>query len=128
MIMEDPTKLKEELDQAKARIKELQMEIAKKNQIIEGLEAKLGELQEVAQKASAPEPLTDIDISPEEDFIIKRLKENNNKMNYRAVQTACEERFEGVRLVLKKLKEKGVVDYEGIIPSFDGDITLLREP
>lgn len=128
--MEDVEKLKDELEKANGRIAELEKELALKTQVIEGLEEKLKEYEGKLEEAPQPilTPLTEMDISWEEDFIIKRLKENNNKMGYRALQSISEEQFEGLRLILKKLKEKGVIDYEGNIPGFSADITLLREP
>ena len=47
---------------------------------------------------------------------------------YKALQDYCAEEFEGVRLILKKLKEKGIVDYEGVIPGFSAEITLIKDP
>ena len=45
-------------------------------------------------------------------------------MSYKTLQTACEDKFEGLRLILKKLKEAGIVNFEGIIPTFSSEITL----
>ncbi len=67
------------------------------------------------------------ELSSEEKFIIEKLKENAGKLNYKDLQTLCQEKFEGVRLILKKLKEKTIVDYEGMIPGFSAEITLLRD-
>jgi hypothetical protein len=64
------------------------------------------------------------DFSPEEEFILKMLEENGGKLNYKQLQTLCQEEFEGVRLILKKLKEKNLVSYEGIIPGYSADIEL----
>ena len=66
------------------------------------------------------------ELTHEEIFIIEKLKENGSKMSYKELQALCEDKFEGVRLVLKKLKEKIYVEYEGIIPSFSAEIELLR--
>ena len=63
-------------------------------------------------------------LSKGEQFIINKLQENNGNLNYRNLQDLCAEEFEGVRLILKKLKEKGLVDYEGIIPGFSAQILL----
>jgi len=63
----------------------------------------------------------------EEEFIIQKLKENKGKLNYKQLQTLCQDEFEGVRLILKKLKEKGIVDYEGMIPGFSAEIELIRD-
>jgi len=67
------------------------------------------------------------ELSVEEKFIIQKLKENDGKLNYKELQTMCQEEFEGVRLILKKLKEKTIIDYEGVIPGFSAEIQLLRE-
>jgi hypothetical protein len=62
----------------------------------------------------------------EENFIIKKLKEKGGKLNYRELQILCEDQFEEVRLILKKLKEKGFLDYGGMIPGFSAEIKLIR--
>jgi hypothetical protein len=66
------------------------------------------------------------ELSHEENFILDRLKENDGTLNYRKLQELCENEFEGVRLVLKKLKDKSLVDYEGMIPGFSAEITLIK--
>lgn len=66
------------------------------------------------------------ELTDNEKFIIEKLKENDNKMSYKTLQTACEDEFEGLRLILKKLKEAGIVDFEGIIPTFTSEITLAN--
>jgi hypothetical protein len=67
------------------------------------------------------------ELSHEEKFIIEKLKEKGRKLNYKDLQTLCQDEFEGVRLILKKLKEKGFVDYEGMIPGFSAEIELVRD-
>ena len=67
------------------------------------------------------------DITEEEKFIIEKLKEKGGRLNYKELQILCEDQFEGVRLILKKLKEKGIVDYEGMIPGFSAEIELIKE-
>jgi len=67
-------------------------------------------------------------ISQEERFIINKLKDNEGVLNYKGLQDYCADEFEGVRLILKKLKEKGVVDYDGVIPGFSAEITLIKDP
>ncbi len=67
------------------------------------------------------------DLSKEEIFIIEKIKEHGGKINYKELQAFCEEKFEGVRLILKKLKEKTYVDYDGMIPSFSAEIELIRD-
>ncbi|TKJ23942.1 MAG: hypothetical protein CEE43_01910 [Promethearchaeota archaeon Loki_b32] len=67
------------------------------------------------------------ELTEEENFIITKLKEKGGKLNYKELQILCEDKFEGVRLILKKLKEKGIVEYEGMIPGFSAEIELLRD-
>lgn len=66
------------------------------------------------------------ELTHEEKFIIEKLKEKGGKLNYRELQTLCQDEFEGVRLILKKLKEKELVKYEGVIPDFSAEIELVR--
>jgi hypothetical protein len=66
------------------------------------------------------------ELSIEEEFIVKKLEENGGKLNYKELQTLCQEEFEGVRLILKKLKEKEIVSYEGLIPGYSAEIELKR--
>ncbi len=65
------------------------------------------------------------ELSIEEEFIIKKLEENGGRLNYKELQTLCQEDFEGVRLILKKLKEKQIVSYEGVIPDYSAEIELI---
>jgi len=65
-----------------------------------------------------------VELSVEEKFIIEKLKENSGVLNYKELQTLCQEEFEGVRLILKKLKEKQLVSYEGVIPGYSSEIKL----
>lgn len=67
------------------------------------------------------------ELSHEEQFIIEKLKEKEGKLKYKELQALCENEFEGVRLILKKLKEKGIVEYEGMIPGFSAEIELVKE-
>jgi len=66
-----------------------------------------------------------LDLSENEKFVIELLKgQENNKMGYKDMQDACEEKFEGLRLVLKTLKEKGIVNYSGVMPGYSSEIKL----
>jgi len=67
------------------------------------------------------------ELSIEEDFIIKKLEENGGRLNYKELKTLCQEEFEGVRLILKKMKEKMIVEYEGIIPGYSAEIELISK-
>ena len=96
----------------------------------EDLIQKQGEmLEETASKLvnyEDKEKRTQMEFSNEERFIVDKLQEKADKtLNYKILQSLCEEKFEGVRLILKKLKEKGVVDYEGEIPMFNSNIRLI---
>lgn len=66
-------------------------------------------------------------LSEEEQFIYKKLLENDNKLGYKELQDLCADEFEGVRLILKKMKGKGIVDFEGMIPGFSAEITLVKK-
>ena len=66
-----------------------------------------------------------MELSAEEKFIYEKLKENDGKLGYKALQELCGDEFEGVRLILKKMKEKGLVSYEGMIPGFSAEIILV---
>jgi len=68
------------------------------------------------------------ELTYDEKFIIEKLKDNQGKLNYKELQDYCADKFEGVRLILKKLKGKGIVDYEGVIPGVSAEITLIRNP
>ena len=67
-------------------------------------------------------------LSVEENFILKAIKEsgeNGKSISYKKLQDICADEFEGVRLILKKLKGKNLVDFEGMIPGFSSVITLI---
>lgn len=64
------------------------------------------------------------ELSQEEKFIKNALKDNGGKISYKELQNLCANEFEGVRLILKKMKEKGIVDFEGMIPGFSSEILL----
>jgi hypothetical protein len=65
-----------------------------------------------------------VELTVEEKYIIEKLKENNGELNYKELQTLCQEEFEGVRLILKKLKDKHLVSYDGVIPGYSAEIKL----
>ncbi|MHA1149714.1 MAG: hypothetical protein ACTSR8_15875 [Promethearchaeota archaeon] len=68
-----------------------------------------------------------VELSEEERFIFDKLKENGGKIAYKELQILCEDKFEGVRLILKKMKEKGIAEYEGMIPGFSSEIILVKD-
>ncbi|MHA1377977.1 MAG: hypothetical protein ACTSRG_06310 [Candidatus Helarchaeota archaeon] len=68
-----------------------------------------------------------MELNENEEFLLKILNDNQGKMSYKELNKICAEKFEGVRLVLKKLKDTGYVYYEGIIPGFDSIIETLKK-
>ena len=67
------------------------------------------------------------DLSPEEKYIYETLVEKGGTIGYKELQELCAERFEGVRLILKKMKEKGIVLFDGMIPGFSSEIELIKK-
>ena len=67
-----------------------------------------------------------MELTDDEKFLLNTIKKNGNKMGYKELNEICGERFEGVRLILKKLKEAGYVNFDGMIPSFSSTIELNR--
>lgn len=65
------------------------------------------------------------DYSPEEELIIKLLEEPG-EMGYKELNEKFSETYEGCRLILKKLKEKGAVNYDGMMPGFASVITFVQ--
>ena len=68
-------------------------------------------------------------LSVEEKFILKAIKEsgeNGKSISYKKLQDICADEFEGVRLILKKLKGKNLVDFDGMIPGFSSVINLIE--
>ncbi len=66
------------------------------------------------------------ELTHDEKFLLQTLKKNGGKMGYKELNNICSEKFEGVRLVLKKLKGMGYVSYDGVIPMFDSVIDLVK--
>ena len=65
-----------------------------------------------------------IDAEAEYEEIIAVLKEHKGSLDYKILNEIVSEKFEGVRLRLKTMKDKGLVDFEGMVPSFSSIITL----
>ena len=65
-----------------------------------------------------------IDAEAEYKEILDVLKENGGEIKYKALNEALADKFEGIRLRLKTMKEKGLVEFEGIVPSFSSIIRL----
>jgi len=66
------------------------------------------------------------ELTEDEKFLLNTLKENGGKMGYKELNNICSEKFEGVRLILKKLKGVGYVNYNGVMPMFDSIIELTE--
>nr|MDO8116963.1 hypothetical protein [Candidatus Sigynarchaeota archaeon] len=58
--------------------------------------------------------------------VVKILRDHGGKMKYSDLNTIFSEKFEGLRLVLKKMKETGNVDFDGDMPSTTSLIKLLE--
>jgi len=65
-----------------------------------------------------------VEISHEEQFILDAIKAKGGSVSYKKLQDLCANEFEGVRLILKKLKDKTLVEYDGTIPGFSAQIKL----
>lgn len=68
-----------------------------------------------------------IDAESEYDEILKVLQEHGGELDYKTLNETLADKFEGIRLRLKTMKEKGLVDFEGIVPSFSSIIRLPKE-
>ena len=67
-----------------------------------------------------------IDYEAEYEEIMQVLKEHDGELDYKTLNEILANKFEGVRLRLKTMKQKGMVDFEGLIPSFDSVIKLVQ--
>ena len=65
-----------------------------------------------------------IDHEAEYAEIVSVLKEHNGELDYKTLNEILANKFEGVRLRLKTMKDKGLVEFEGVVPSFDSVIKL----
>lgn len=68
-----------------------------------------------------------IDAEAEYSEIIEVLKANGGEMDYKALNEVLADKFEGIRLRLKTMKEKGLVSFEGVVPSFNSKISQHKE-
>ena len=65
-----------------------------------------------------------IDYEAEYKAIIEVLKDYQGEIEYKTLNEILADQFEGIRLRLKTMKEKGLVDFEGVVPAFDSIIKL----
>jgi hypothetical protein len=70
------------------------------------------------------EKMEPIDHEAEYQAIIEVLKEHGGELDYKELNEILADRFEGVRLRLKTMKAKGLVEFEGVVPSFGAKIKL----
>ncbi|MHA2030329.1 MAG: hypothetical protein ACW99A_12100 [Candidatus Kariarchaeaceae archaeon] len=70
------------------------------------------------------ENLPPMDFEEEYREILAVIRENGGEIEYKALNDILSERFEGVRLRLKTMKDKKLVDFEGMVPGFSAMITL----
>ena len=68
-----------------------------------------------------------IDYESEYQEIIKVLEEHGGELDYKTLNETLADKFEGIRLRLKTMKEKGLVNFEGIVPSFSSIIRLTND-
>ena len=65
-----------------------------------------------------------IDHEAEYEEILEVLRGNGGEMDYKTLNEILANKFEGIRLRLKTMKEKGLVNFDGVVPSFNSIITL----
>ncbi len=65
-----------------------------------------------------------IDHEAEYEEILEVLRTNGGEMDYKTLNETLANKFEGIRLRLKTMKEKGLVNFEGVVPSFDSIISI----
>ncbi len=68
-----------------------------------------------------------IDYESEYEEIVKVLQEHGGELDYRTLNETLADKFEGIRLRLKTMKEKGIVDFEGVVPSLSSIIRLSKD-
>jgi hypothetical protein len=65
-----------------------------------------------------------IDHEAEYEEILEVLRANGGEMDYKTLNETLADKFEGIRLRLKTMKEKGLVNFDGVVPSFDSKINI----
>ena len=58
--------------------------------------------------------------------ILSVLRANGGEIAYKTLNETLADKFEGIRLRLKTMKEKGLVNFEGVVPSFDSIIRIIE--
>jgi C-terminal processing protease CtpA/Prc len=62
----------------------------------------------------------------EKQAILKIIEDNGDSIAYNDLNEIYSKTYEGLRIQLKGLKEKALVDFDGDIPGFDSVITRVR--
>ena len=65
-----------------------------------------------------------IDFETEYEEILEVLRNCGGEMEYKKLNEILADKFEGIRLRLKTMKDKGLVNFDGVVPSFDSIIIL----
>jgi hypothetical protein len=65
-----------------------------------------------------------IDHEAEYEEILEALRANGGEMDYKTLNETLADKFEGIRLRLKTMKEKGLVNFDGVVPSFNSKIKI----
>ena len=94
--------------------------IIKKDQDLEEVKQKLKQYVEKEEQLLQ-------EITKEERMVALYLSENNKTLEYRKLLELCEDKLDGLRLILKKMKEKGIIEYDGMMPGHTSEIKLTRD-
>ena len=70
------------------------------------------------------ENMPPMDHEAEYKEILGVIREHGGEIEYKALNDILSERFEGVRLRLKTMKGKKLVDFDGMVLGFSAVITL----
>ncbi|MCY3414291.1 MAG: hypothetical protein INQ03_21780 [Candidatus Heimdallarchaeota archaeon] len=68
--------------------------------------------------------LPEIDVEDEINEIMSVIKEHGGEIPYKELNEILGDKFEGVRLRLKTMKSRGLVDFDGMVPGFSAIISL----
>ena len=65
-------------------------------------------------------------IKTEEEYkeIMSVIREHGGEIDYKTLNSIVSEKFEGVRLRLKTMKDQKIVDFDGVVPGFSAIIKL----
>ena len=65
-------------------------------------------------------------IETEEEYkeILAVIRKHDGEIDYKTLNDIVSEKYEGVRLRLKTMKDQKIVDFEGVVPGFSAIIKL----